>query len=68
MKFKLSISAVLAGPCSIANAQEPGDMDVRLGFSSLGSTARSLCFSENIAIWGIVSAGLSRSMNLTKDV
>jgi len=36
MKFKFIISAVLAGFCSIANAQEPGDMDVGLGFSSLG--------------------------------
>ncbi len=36
MKFKFIISAVLAGLCSIANAQEPVDMDVGLGFSSLG--------------------------------
>ena len=36
MKFKVSISAFLAGLCSIANAQEPGDIDVGLGFSSLG--------------------------------
>jgi hypothetical protein len=36
MKFKFIISAVLAGLCSVANAQEPGDMDVGLGFSSLG--------------------------------
>ena len=35
MKFK-SVSAFLAGLCGIANAQEPGDIDVGLGFSSLG--------------------------------
>jgi hypothetical protein len=68
MKFKFIISAVLAGLCSIANAQESGDMDVGLGFSSLGPALQGrYVFSENIAIRGIVSTGLSRSMNQTED-
>lgn len=68
MKFKFIISAVLAALCSVANAQEPGDMDVGLGFSSLGPALQGrYVFSENIAIRGIVSTGLSRSMNQTED-
>ena len=43
-------------------------MDVGLGFSSLGPALQSrYVFSENIAIRGIVSTGLSRSMNQTED-